>query len=120
MEQDELRGSLTGGLWIMIGIVLAALFISAAAQNEITGIHMILTFTLLAVAGAGTYFIWYILPDSQRQHVEKAKRQRLDDALKELSDDELIALKQRLSDGEYSEESILEYLDREGRTAQSR
>lgn len=113
MSGDELRASLMGGLWVVVGIVLAALFISAAAQGVLSTAHVILAIVLLAFGVVGTYFVWTAL-DPNQSGAEKAKRERIDTMLRDMSDEELLALKNRLSDGDVSEDTILDFIGDDG------
>lgn len=111
MSEDN-RTALTGALWFFSALALVALFISAAAQGELTPGHILLAFVILGLAIAGTPFLlrW---TDSETQQ-EKTKRQRIDSLIRDMSDEELIELKQRLSDGDYSQETILGNLGDDG------
>lgn len=99
MNEDN-RATAMVGLWALSGVVLAALYISAAAQGELTQGHIFLTMVILACAVGGTAFVTRL---KGSQHPEKAKRRRMDSLLHELSDDELIELKRRLSDVDFDE-----------------
>lgn len=91
---EQNRVTLTGGLWVVSAVVLAALYISAAAQGELTQSHIFLTFVILACAFGGTVFVMRWKGGEQQ---EKAKR-RIDNLIGDMSDEELIELKRRLSD----------------------
>jgi hypothetical protein len=52
--------------------------------------------------------------------VEKSKRQRIDDLLRDMSDAELFEIKQRLSTGSYDAESIMDYLEDDGELVERR
>lgn len=108
---EENRSTLTFILWLFSAIVLGTLFISAAAQNELTPGHIFLATLILATAVIGTPYIWR-LKDSEE--AEKAKRRRLDNLLRDLSDEELVELKNRLSDREYPIEMIADSLGDDG------
>jgi uncharacterized damage-inducible protein DinB len=111
MSEDN-RAALTGGLWFFSALVLVALFISAAVQGELTLAHIVVTFVILALAIAGTSFL-FRWNDSKTPQ-EKTKRRRIDNLLREMSDEELIELKQRLSDSDLSEEPIVNSLGDDG------
>ncbi len=89
---EESRSTLTFVLWLFIGVVLVALFISAAAQGELTAGHLAFASVLLTLAVVGTPFILRM-----KGNDEKPKR-RVDALLDNLSDDDLLELKRRLSD----------------------
>ena len=44
----------------------------------------------------------------------KSKRERIDNMLRDMSDNELLELKQRLSTGEMNDDNILDYLGDDG------
>jgi len=110
--KETSRGPLSVMLWFISGIVLAALFIGSGMSGELTTAHMIFAGIILTLDVIGTAAIW-MMPSLAVQ-VEKSKRQRIDDMVRDMSDDELVQLKQRLSDGDYSEESLLEYVSEDG------
>ena len=105
-------------LWFISALVLGALIISAAVQGELTAGHMGLALVILLLAAIATPFLsrW---KDGEAQ-IMKAKRQRIDNMLRDMSDEELLELKQRLSTGDYDEESILEVLGDDGELVQRR
>ena len=109
---EETRGTLFIGLWFLSAVVLAALFISAAAQGELTPGHMVLAFVVLALAVAGTLFV------SSMQHADvqetKAKRRRIDTLLHNLDDDDIAELKRRLSDVDNHKTSLSDYVGDDG------
>lgn len=111
---EDTRATLTGALWFCAALALGALFISAAAQNELTTGHIALAFTLLVIAVSGTPFILRM-----KDSGEKSKR-RLDRVLDDLSDDELLELKRRLADVGTQAEPITHYLDDDGELARRR
>jgi hypothetical protein len=106
------RTFLTAMMWFMATIVLAALFISAAAQGELTVGHLSLAFAILSVVVIATPLLsrW---KDGETQFM-KSKRERIDTMLQDMSDAELLELKQRLSTGDMSDENILDYLGDDG------
>ena len=111
MSEDN-RTMLTGGLWFLSAVVLVALFISAAAQGALTPWHIFLVFVFLGLAVAGTVFLSRTANIGAQE--TKAKRGRLDNMLDDLSDDELIELKRRLSQVDTSEGTILDYVGDDG------
>jgi hypothetical protein len=108
---EQNRATATVGLWVLSAIVLSALFISAAAQGELTPGHMLLAFVILACAIGGTVFtmLW---KGSEQQ--EKAKRQHIDSLLHDISDEELIELKRRLEDARFDDVTEVDPLDDSG------
>ncbi len=110
MSEDS-RATLTGALWFFSALSLVALFISAAAQGELTSGHMLLALMILGLAVGGTPFLLRMKDSGAEQ--EKAKRQQLDLLLDALSAEERLELKQRLADGEESE-AVLDHLSDDG------
>lgn len=104
MDQES-RGNLTLGLWFLSAVVLAALFIAAAAQGDLTSAHVALAVVMLTLATAGTVAIWRWQGEAEE---EKAKRRRLDVLLHDLSDDELAELKHRLTGGDSDKAYVLD------------
>ncbi|MBL8152679.1 MAG: hypothetical protein JNM70_00730 [Anaerolineae bacterium] len=115
---EERRGALTMFLWFLSAIVLAALFIAAGLQGDLTSAHVALAAVLLFLATVGTITVWR-MKDSETQP-EKAKGRRLDSLLRDLSDDELIELKHRLAAVDSDQESMADYLDDDGEIRQRR
>jgi hypothetical protein len=109
---DENRATLTIALWFLCAISLVALFISAAAQGELTPAHLVLAFTLLVLAVTGTPFILRLKGSETQQ--EKTKRHRVESVLRDMSDEELTELKRRLSDIDSNEEAIVTALGDDG------
>ncbi len=115
MLSEESRATLMVGLWLLSAIVLAALFISAAAQGDLTPGHIALALILLGLAVAGTLLLVNLKDRETEQG--KAKRQRIDNMLSDLSDEELLELKQRLSDVDINDDTILDYVGDDGEMA---
>jgi hypothetical protein len=93
---EDTRATLTGCLWFFSALALVGLFISAAAQGELTLGHVLLAFTILGLAIAGTpYLLQMKEPEAQQ---EKTKRRRIERLLNEMGDDDLLELKRRLSE----------------------
>lgn len=110
------RTFLTAMMWFISAVVLAALFISAAAQGELTAGHFGLALVILLLAAVATPFLsrW---KESDTELV-KSKRQRIDNMLRDMSDEELLELKQRLSTDNYSD--VLEHLGDDGELVERR
>ena len=109
---DDTRFSIIGGLWFMTAIVLVALFISAAAMGDLTAAHVALTLLLLVLGVVGTAF-FLRFKDGDSGHV-KAKHERIDNLLSDLSDVELAELRRRLTDDHRRREDVLDYIDDDG------
>ena len=109
---EESRSTLTFALWLFTGVVLVALFISAAAQGELTPAHVVLASVLLGLAVVGTPLILRMKASD-----EKPKR-RVDALLDNLSDDDLLELKRRLADVE--DEPLADYVGDDGELVRRR
>jgi hypothetical protein len=112
MMSEETRGNLTIALWFLSALPLIALFIAAAVQGELTSGHLLLAFTLLALAVIGTTFLWR--GHSTETEQDKSKRRRVETLLRDMSDDDLMELKQRLSDVDVNEETTAHSLGDDG------
>ena len=118
-------------IWVMVtgGIALGGVFLAPQLGEEVLGFF----FMLLAAAVVCTGFVWKWgqLPGAQQKkgkqknedyaygydedYDEKRKRDRLGAALRSLSDDELVRLRERIARGEIAEEdlaSVLNEIDR--------
>jgi hypothetical protein len=93
---DATRPTLTIALWFLSAITLAALFISSGLQGELTSAHIGFAFIIWLSAVIGTITLWR--GNTSQSSEEKSKRRRVDAFLNDLSDDDLLELKQRLSD----------------------
>lgn len=109
---EENRATLTGALWFFTTVALVALYIAAAVQGELTSGHVLLTGVLLALSVGGTTVILRMKDPEAVQ--DKEKRQRIDSMLRDMSDDDLLVLKQRLVADKYSEEPHYELSNEDG------
>ncbi len=111
-ESKETRIASIGGLWFLATLALSAVFLGAGLQGELTLVHIVFACAILALACIATPILihWF----NSNSDVVKAKREKIDTMLRDMSDDELMELKQRLSDGDYSDESLLEYVSDDG------
>ena len=107
------RYELLAGLWFFCAVPLGLLFLSAATQDGLTIFHFILALTLIGIAVGGTPIMIHLLNNDVSKQ-EKTKRERIDTMLRDMSDDELLELKQRLSDGDYSDDTILDFIGDDG------
>jgi hypothetical protein len=112
MMKEETPATLTIGLWFLSAIVLVALFISAAAQGELTPSHIVFASILLGVAVVGTPLLLRRKGSAEEQ--DKQKRQRIDSLLSDLSDDDLMELKHRLADLDSGEPPVVDYVGDDG------
>ena len=112
---EENRSTLVGGLWFFSSLVLMALFISAAAQKELTTGHIVLAGVILALVVIATPLLlrW----QTKQTQQEKSKREDIDNLLSNLSDTELIALKRRLSQIDEDDMPLSDYIDDDGELA---
>lgn len=112
MMTEESRAALTGALWFFCTLVLVALFISAAAQNELTTGHLgfASVILVLAVSGSAILLRWKDSDSAQA----KNKRQPVDHLLDELSDADLMDLKQRQADLDQREAALSDLLGDDG------
>jgi membrane protein implicated in regulation of membrane protease activity len=112
------RAFLTSMLWFLSALVLGALFISAAAQGELTIGHLVFGFAVLVLVVIATPILarW---KDSDG-NIAKSKRQRIDHMLRDMSDEELVELRQRLATGNLSDDAILDYLGSDGELLERR
>ena len=106
------RAFLTAMLWFLSTIILSALFISAAAQGELSTLHTSLALLIISLVAVASVFLsrW----KEGAVDMQKSKRQRIDTMLRDMSDEDLLELKQRLSTGSISDENILDYLGEDG------
>jgi hypothetical protein len=112
------RTFLVAVMWFFSAIVLGALFISAAAQGELTTGHISLAILILCAVFIATPLLsrW----KDGTVVMEKSKRERIDTMLRDMSDEDLMELKKRLSTGNMSDENILDYLESDGELANRR
>ena len=111
MSEDS-RTTLTGVLWFFSAIALGLLFISAAAQGELTAGHFVLALIILTLAVAGTPYLlrW---KDSETEQ-EKKKQRRIDTLLSGLNDEDIAELRQRLTESDERKAVSLDSLDDDG------
>lgn len=90
-------------IWGALAVVLSFLFISAGIANGLESIHVVMGLATLIAGTISTGLIWSMDGSSNQSATmtdqEKVKRERIDTVLRDLSSEELIALKNRLSDG---------------------
>ncbi len=115
---EDTRATLTGMLWFFSTLALIALFVSAAAMSELTAGHILLALIILTLAIVGSPFLLRMKESENQQ--EKVKRQRVTNLLRDLSDEEMLELKQRLSEVDSSEESLAAVLGDDGEMVRRR
>ncbi|MGB1286690.1 MAG: hypothetical protein ACPG7F_09180 [Aggregatilineales bacterium] len=101
-------------IWVFMIFAQIALFISGAASGGLTGIHIAMSIVLLIATFGASGMMWYITGQNSQGHAEKAKRDRLEQVLRNLSDSELVALKQRLSDEAIDDSMLYAHLTDDG------
>jgi hypothetical protein len=111
-KHKETQIATVSGIWFGAVILMATLFISAGLQGAFTITHFVFVGLILILAIIGTPLA--ILGTRVDSDVAKSKRQRIDTMLQDMSDDELLELKQRLTSGDYTEEALLDYIADDG------
>lgn len=111
-KHKETQIAAISGIWLGAVILFAALFISAGLQGAFTVTHYIFAALILVMASLGTGAAIYGIRDNK--DIAKAKRQRIDTMLRDMSDGDLLELKQRLAEGDYTEESLLDLVADDG------
>jgi hypothetical protein len=114
---EQSRVQLIGVMWFFTGIALAALFISAAAIRELTTGHIAIAFAILGLVGIASPFLLRWKGEESAQ--EKSKR-RLDRLISDMSDDELVELKRRLSGVDLSDDLVVDSVGDDGELVRRR
>lgn len=104
------KSGVTITLWtLMIGAMIALPITLQGTLGDDVIVFPIL-FTIAGVFVTG--FIWVgSASEERRKEGEKDKRERLSHALRDLSDDELVRLRQRLSSGDVDEAWLARLID---------
>ena len=103
-------------IWTAFAAALIALFISGGMANGIETAHVILGVVMTIACVGATGFIWNFGDYVETEMIEaasageKAKRDRIDRVLRDLSSDELANLKRRLSDGSIDDDLLYEHM----------
>lgn len=102
------RAVLTVIMWAMflVGMLVFSLVLSRTMEDAIP--FVLILFTVAGLIMSGFIWNWGQLPDESR---EAAKRNRLTLALRNLSDQELLRLRQRLSTGDLDDIQLARLLD---------
>lgn len=108
---NHTRLQATRYIWITTGVSLFSLFLSAGLASGLESTHVVLGIAICIASflSTGSVWNWGEVGESSAvdlQAQEKAKRERIDGVLRDLSNEELIALKQRLSDGTVDDEML--------------
>ena len=105
-------------IWASIAVALFGLFLSGGMAGGLTVIHLAIAIVLIGAVVGMTGFLWrsgnFEASDMQEQYNEKAKRDRIESVLRNLSNDELTALKKRLSTGAIDDDVLYDYLGDDG------
>jgi hypothetical protein len=100
---------------IMWGMFLGAMLLTSLGLAPFLGSNVLLVLCMFTLAGITTTgFIWNGQTGSTNEQVpdtEAMKRNRLTLALRNLSDNELASLRQRLSNGDIDDEQLARLLD---------
>jgi hypothetical protein len=108
----EKRAELTMKIWgvLMAGMVLSMLFTAEKLGVWSLGIPVMLV--IAGIATTGFMWKWGEYSDAAPMlDAEKAKRDRLSLALRDLSDSELASLRQRLASGDIDQNQLERLLD---------
>jgi len=105
------RALFTLMIWVLLigAMISMSAILSGTLGYAIISIPIILTVAGITVSG----FIWNWgqLPRESQDTAESLKRNRLTMALRDLSDDELKGLRQRLSNGDVDDDQLARLLD---------
>ncbi len=120
MISGDERIKLTRFIWtaIIVGIVIGSAVLVPFMEEEVLG----LVFMMVTGGVLTTAFIWNWgrLPVTAQEASEKAKRERLDAVLRDLSDTQLQRLRERLSAGDITDEQLGYMLGDDGELVQRR
>ena len=111
---NQIRLSATKYIWVTIGISLFSLFLSAGVANGLEATHVVLGIAICCAGFLSTGMVWgwgNVDSDSAMDNMkdqEKVKRERIDGVLRDLSNEELVALKKRLADGTMNDDLLYE------------
>lgn len=111
--QDQSRIEVIAVIWGTMACALFGLFISAAATDGFTFLHFLAMVVLLAVPLTATGAIWRWgagLTSAWVDYAEKAKRDRITQALRNLSTADLERLKERLANDDIDDAALYAYL----------
>jgi hypothetical protein len=118
MMPNNSRTVVTLMIWASIAVALFGLFLSGGMAGGLTVIHLAIAIVLIGAVVGMTGFLWrssnFEASDLQEQYNEKAKRDRIESVLRNLSNDELTALKKRLSTGAIDDDVLYDYLGDDG------
>ena len=114
-ERFSALSDLAAAIWCVLGGAAVCTTLALANVVRLGGpdaAGAVLAFVLLTLAVVGTVFLWrqkYSDPGQQ-----KAKRGRINTLLRDLSDEEILELKHRLSLADFSDQPPLSALDEDG------
>ena len=105
------RLTATRYIWVTMGVSIFSLFLSAGMADGLEATHVILGIAICIAGFLSTGMVWSwgelgntSAVDMEAQ--EKVKRERIDGVLRDLSNEELVALKNRLSDGNVDDDAL--------------
>lgn len=113
------RAVTTMTIWalLLVAIIIVSIFLPASLGEDIIAVYL-----FLAIAGAvSTGAVWSSNNSSEKTkdkldaastgEIEKRKNDRLASALQQLSDDELVSLRERINRGEVDERQLATLFD---------
>lgn len=111
------RTEITAVIWGTMAFALFGLFLSGLGDAGLTIIHFLIALLLLIVPMVVTGFMWdwgrAFSSNESEQGSEKVKRERIEHVLRNLSDAELQALKDRFTNDEIDDEILYSHLSEE-------
>ncbi|MEM9955783.1 MAG: hypothetical protein AAF846_29560 [Chloroflexota bacterium] len=115
MNSDEMRLQATKAVWVALTLIFVTMFVVAGVFGDGIEAGHVWLGIILAGAGMGsTSFIWGDGNKSDETETgemqEKAKRDQIDAVLRDLSDEDLVRLKQRLEDGTIDDDLLYEHM----------
>ena len=106
MQDVESRGCVTVVMWISY---LAIVYVAMTSMGVWSGI---IAFIVMIPLVAAMGMVWNMFGNENAHlaqseaDIEKRKRERLDDVLRNLSNEDLLALRHRLQDGDINDEIL--------------
>lgn len=105
------RLTATRYIWVTMGISLFSLFLSAGIANGLEATHVVLGIAICIAGFLSTGMVWSWgevgkTSALEMEAQEKVKRERIDGVLRDLSNEELLALKNRLSDSDVDDDAL--------------
>ena len=112
------RMEATAAIWGALSFAMFGLFLSGGMADGVGVMHLIITIVLVLGGFLGTGLLWNWgtigmfneMNAGKTSSHEKPKRDRIEQALRDLSNEELVVLKQRLSSGEINDDVLHQYM----------